>query len=135
LRDGRKQHRTGQFIVAWILDGRAIEDVWIVDPSEGRTEREVYADIRYFDPKSHSWPTVFIDPEHASSARFTGGATADGRMVLQSADLGKPENRWSFIDIGPETCGFRDEYSLDGGVSWTLQAEYHLKRHHAANAR
>lgn len=135
LKDGRQQHRTGQFIVAWVLDGRAIEDVWIVDPSEGRHDREVYADVRYFDSKSRTWPTVFIDPEHASIAKFTGGATADGRMVLQTTDLGRPQSRWSFVDIEPETCVFRDEYSTDGGESWKLQAEYHMKRHHSAASR
>src|SRR4051812_24168386 len=41
LKDGREQRRSGQFIVAWVLDGRALEDVWIVEPSEGRQEREV----------------------------------------------------------------------------------------------
>jgi hypothetical protein len=134
-KDGRQIHRTGQFIVSWVLDGRAIEDVWIVDPAEGRQEREVYADIRYFDAKSRSWPTVFIDPEHGSVAKFAGGATADGRLVLQSPDLGHPQNRWSFIDIQQETCVFRDEYSVDGGVSWQLQAEYRMKRRHVSTSR
>lgn len=135
LKDGRQQHRTGQFIVAWVLDGRAIEDVWIVFPAEPRQEREVYADLRYFDSKTRSWPTVFIDPEHASMARFTGGTTSDGRIVLQTSDLGHPQNRWSFTDIGPDTCVFRDEFSSDGGESWKLQSEYHMTRRHGPASR
>ena len=135
LKDGREQHRTGQFIMAWVLDGRAIEDVWIVDPSEGRPEREVYAAIQYFDAKSNSWPTVFIDPEHGSTAKFTGGATLDGRMVLQTSDLGRPQNRWSFNATGPDSFVFRDEFSSDGGETWKLLSEDHLKRHDDTTAR
>jgi hypothetical protein len=135
LKDGREQRRSGQFIMAWVLDGRAIEDVWIVEPSEGRQEREVYADIRYFDSKTRTWPTVFIDPEHASMAKFTGGATLDGRMVLQTSDLGRPQNRWSFTANGPDSFVFRDEYSNDGGETWKLLSEDHLKRHRDAASR
>lgn len=132
LKDGREHRRNGQFIVAWVLDGRAIADVWIVDPSDDRQEREVYADIRYFDAKTRTWPAVFIDPQHASTARFTGGGTLDGRMVLQTSDLGRPQNRWSFTATSPDSFVFRDEYSSDGGETWKLLSEDHLKRHSAA---
>jgi hypothetical protein len=134
-KDGREQRRSGQFIMSWVLDGRAIEDVWIVEPSEDRPQREVYAAIQYFDSKTRSWPMVFIDPEHASTAKFTGGATLDGRMVLQTSDLGRPQNRWSFTATGPDSVVFRDEFSSDGGETWKLLSEDHLKRHHDAASR
>ena len=135
LKDGREQRRSGQFIMAWVLDGRAIEDVWIVEPLENQQEREVYAAIQYFDSKTRSWPMVFIDPEHASTAKLTGGATLDGRMVLQTSDLGRPQNRWSFTVAGPDSVVFRDEFSSDGGETWKLLSEDHLKRHHDAASR
>ncbi|MBS0419939.1 MAG: hypothetical protein JSR66_19670 [Proteobacteria bacterium] len=128
LKDGREQHRIGQFIMSWALAGRATEIVWIVEPSEGRQEREVYTAIQYFDSKTRSWPMVFIDPEHASTAKFTGGATLDGRMVLQTSDLGRPQNRWSFTANGPDSVVFRDEYSSDGGETWKTLSEDHMKR-------
>jgi hypothetical protein len=78
-KDGREQHRTGQFIMAWVLDGRAIEDVWIVDPSEGRPEREVYAAIQYFDSKSHSWPA----PEPLVIQRHLSGQLRVSRRILE----------------------------------------------------
>ena len=134
-KDGQEKRRSGQFIVAWVLDGRAIEDVWIVDPSEGRPEREVYTAMQYFDSKTHTWPMVFIDPEHASTAKFTGGATLDGRLNLLTSDLGRPQNRWSFTAAGPDRLVFRDEYSNDGGETWKLLSEDHLKRHQSDAAR
>ena len=134
-KSGKVSHRSGEFIVGWVMDGRAIQDLWIVYPSGERKEREVYLDVRYFDPKSATWPAVFIDPEHASVARFTGGAVGDDRIVLDSPDLGYEDSRWSFNDIRPDTFVFRSEVSNDGGKTWRLQSEYHMKRRGAAPAQ
>jgi hypothetical protein len=127
-KDGKVSHRTGELIVGWVLDGRVIQDVWIVDPWANHKEREVFTDLRYFDPKSGTWPAIFVDPQVASVARFTGGAVGDDRIVLDSPDLGHEHTRWSFNDIGPDAFDFRDEASDDGGKTWRLQSDYHMKR-------
>jgi hypothetical protein len=114
------------------MDGRAIQDLWIVYPSGGRKDREVYTDLRYFDPKSRTWPATFIDPENVSVARFTGGAVGDDRIMLDTQDFDGKETRWSFNDIRPDSFVFRDEASSDGGKTWRLQADYHMKRRGAA---
>ena len=128
MKDGTQLHRTGLFIVGWIMDGRAIQDLWIVDPTPSHAEREVYADIRYFDPKTLTWPSVFFDPEHASMARFSGGAVGSDRAVFQSSEIDTNLTRWSFEDIGPNTFVFRDQSSSDQGKTWKLRAEYHMRR-------
>jgi hypothetical protein len=115
------------------MDGRAIEDLWIVYPSGTDKEREVYADVRYFDQKSGTWPAIFIDPQSASVATFTGGAVGDDRIVLDSQDLVAGQTRrWSFSDIRHDSLVFRDDSSSDGGKTWTLKSEYHMKRRGAA---
>ena len=38
------------------------------------------------------------------------------------------ETRWSFDDIRPDSWVFRDEETRDGGKTWRLQSEYHMKR-------
>lgn len=132
-KNGKEIHRSGELLVGWVLDGRAIQDVWIVYPSESGKEREVYADVRYFDPKSHTWPAIFIDPHDASFATFTGGAIGDDRIVLDSQDLVAGQTRrWSFTDIRGDSMVFRDDASSDGGKTWTMKSEYHLTRRDAA---
>jgi hypothetical protein len=132
-KDGKAIHRSGELIFGWVLDGRAIQDLWIVDPSGTRKDREVYADLRYFDPKSGTWSAVFVDPEDASVAKFSGGAVGDDRIVLESQDLvARQTRRWSFNDIRPDSLVFRDEASSDGGKSWTLKSEYLMRRRGAA---
>jgi hypothetical protein len=132
-KDGKvSHHRSGEFIVAWILDGRAMQDIWIVDPSGGRKDREVYTEVRYFDAKSETWHVAFIDPEDASVARFTGGAVGSDRIVFESQDLDGTETRWSFNEIRPDSLLYREESSRDGGNTWRLTSEYHMKRRAAA---
>jgi hypothetical protein len=133
-KDGKVSHRAGELIVGWVMDGRAIQDLWIVYPSGKRTEREVYTDLRYFDPKTGTWPATFIDPEHVSVARFTGGAASEDRIVLLTQDFDGEKTRWSFNDIRPDTFVFREEASSDGGNAWRLQSEYHMKRRGATSS-
>jgi hypothetical protein len=84
--------------------------------------------LYYFDPKARTWHAASVDPEHASVARFTGGAVGDDRFVLETQDIGSNDTRWSFNDIRPDSFVWRDEASSDGGKTWRLQSEYHMKR-------
>jgi len=127
-KDGRETHRSGEFIVGWVMDGRALQDVWIVNPSGTRQDREVYTELRYYDPKSRTWPSTFIDVEHASVARFAGGAVGDNRIVFDTQDFDGTDTRWSINDIRPDTFVWREEESRDGGKTWRLLAEHHMKR-------
>jgi hypothetical protein len=132
-KDGKVSHRSGELIVGWVMDGRVIQDLWIVDPSGARKEREVYADLRYFDPKSRTWPAIFIDPEHASVARFTNEPQRDDRIVLETQDFDGTETRWSINDLRPDSFLWREEESSDGGKTWRLEAEHQMKRRAAAS--
>ena len=126
-KDGQETHRSGAFVVGWVMDGRAIQDFWIVNPSGARKEREVYTDLRYYDPKSRTWPSTFIDVEHVSVARFTGGAVGD-RIVFETLDFDNTDTRWSINDLRSNSFVWREEESLDGGKTWRLTAEHHMKR-------
>lgn len=130
-KDGTATHRTGEFIVGWIMDGQAVQDLWIVNPSGKRKEREVYTTVHYFDPKARTWHATFVDPEHGSIARFAGGPVGNDRFVIETPDLGSQTNRWSFNDIRSDSFVYRDEASSDGGKTWKLQSEYQMKRRRA----
>lgn len=131
-KDGKVTRRTGAFIVGWVMDGRAIQILWIVNPSGTRKDREVYANLHWFDPKSRAWRSAFVDPEHGSVARFTGGPVGQDRFVLETQDFGSELSRWSANDIRPDSLVWRDDASSDGGKTWRLQAEYQMKRRGAA---
>ncbi len=135
LKDGTVSHRTGEFIVGWVLDGRGVQDLWIVDPPGAGKDREVYTTLYYYEAKSRTWHATFVDPEHAAVLSFTGGTVGKDRFVLETQDSNSKETRWSFNDIRCGSFIWRDEQSTDGGKTWRLKSEYHMKRHaphHAA---
>jgi hypothetical protein len=111
-KDGKAIHRTGEFIVGWVMDGRALQDLWIVNPSGKRKEREVYTDLHYFDAKTGTWRATFVDPEHGSVARFTGGPVGSDRFVLETQDMNSEHTRWSFGRCElPDARGYRLPHS------------------------
>jgi hypothetical protein len=127
-KEGKVTHRSGEFIVGWVMDGRVVQDVWIVYPSGAGKDREVYTDLRYYDPKSRTWHAAFIDPEHASLARFKGSVVGNDRIVLNTQDFEGTDTRWSIHDIRPNSFVWREEESRDGAKTWRLLAQHHMTR-------
>jgi hypothetical protein len=134
--DGRETRSSGEWIFGWVMDGRAIQDLFIIHPSAARKERYIGTTVRYFDPKSETWSVTFIDPEYGAIETLTGNAVGDDRIVLLSQDKDGQERRWSLEDIRPDSWVFRDEVSIDGGKTWRLREVDRMKRRSAtASAR
>jgi hypothetical protein len=128
-KSGKTLHRTGELHFGWVMDGRVLQDLWVVDPSGTSKEREVYTDLFYFEPKAGRWHIVSVDPYAASVATFVGSAIDNDRIVMESHDLAPTEtHRWSFNDMNLGLLVFRDEISSDDGKTWELKSEYHMKR-------
>jgi len=128
-KDGKVTHQKGEYTAAWVMDGRAVQDIWTVESRDGRKEREIYSTLHFVDPKSGTWYATFIDPENVSVARFTGNAVGQDRIVILTHDLSQGrDNRWSFNEIRSGSFVFRDEQSKDGGKTWRLLEEDHMTR-------
>ena len=131
-KDGKRTHSSGEWIFGWVMDGRAIQDLFIIHPSAERKERYIGTTLRFFDPKSGTWSVTFIDPENGAVETLKGGAVGDDRIVLLSKDTQGSVSRWSFDDMRPDSWVFRDEASSDGGKTWRLREEDRMKRRGAA---
>jgi hypothetical protein len=127
-KDGKETRSSGEWIFGWVMDGRAIQDLFIIHPSAARKERFIGTTVRYFDPKSATWSVTFVDPENGAVETLTGGAVGDDRIVLLSQNTDGKETRWSFDDIRPDSWVFRDEETRDGGKTWRLREVDHMKR-------
>jgi len=125
--DGSTSRSSGEVRFGWILDGRALQDVWITYPDSTRPEREIGTSVRYYDTKLKQWCVVFVDPAASNLAILTGGAVGD-RIVLRNQTGTGTMRRWSFNDIRPDSFVWRGEKSDDQGKTWRLYAEYHMKR-------
>ena len=131
--DGSVRHSSGEVRFGWILDGRALQDVWITYPEGAKTEREVGTSVRYYDTKLKQWRVVFVDPAAGEPSIVTGGAVGN-QIVLGTRGSDGTAWRWSFNDIQPNSFVWRGEKSKDDGKTWRLYAEYHMKRRDAGSA-
>lgn len=83
--DGGVKRASGELKFGWILDGRAMQDIWITYPEEPSKERSVGASVRFFDPKSKVWRVLFVNPEYGSFITVQGRAEGD-RIVLRGVN-------------------------------------------------
>ena len=144
-RDGPPRRGRGEWHFAWVLEGRALQDVWIVPPraERGRTPAESAdgpgnrygSTLRVFDAEDGLWRITWINPVTGVESRLAG-RRAGGDLVLEGLDDEGVRMRWSFteiepaIDSGAPPRSFRwlGESSRDDGETWRLDAEFQLTR-------
>jgi hypothetical protein len=119
--DGTTHTGRGEIHFAWALEGRAIQDVWILPGFfYGST-------LRVYDPKLDAWHILWSDPLKQLYTRQIGRARGADIVQEGTAD-GGAMLRWSFTEITPDAFRWRGERSLDGGANWHLQAEFRARR-------
>jgi len=118
---GGRHDGQGEIYAGWILQGRAIQDVWILPGIFHGTT------LRIYDPGLDAWHILWSDPLRQYYARQIGRAR--GRDIVQEGknDAGAVL-RWSFTDITPDSFRWRGERSPDGGASWRVEAEISVRR-------
>lgn len=122
---GTWQRFSGELRFGWILDGHAQQDIWISFGSGGA--RTAGTSVRFYDVKRKVWRVVWIAPTFQTVTLLEGGAEED-RIVLRGADADGSLLRWSFQDIRADAFLWRGERSRDGGTTWRLEEENHMRR-------
>ena len=117
----------GRVLFGWILNGRAMQDVWIGEPIDGQTEASMGTSIRFFDTGAGVWRVVWISPEDNVVTMVQGGIVGD-RIVLDGVNPDGSLRRWSFTEIQADSFVWRGERSEDGGATWRRNAEYLMSR-------
>jgi uncharacterized protein len=125
--DGTVRHKRGEVLFGWVLDGHAVQDVWITYPSPGEHERRIGTTIRVFDRAAKQWRVVFVQPQFNYIVTVQGPAEGN-RIVLNGFDRDSQPIRWSFNDITNDSFVWRGEKSHDRGKSWQLEEEHHMRR-------
>src|SRR5579885_2036544 len=102
--DGHDVVVRGELSFGWILDGRAVQDVWRVplDPADALRMRGFHGTtVRFYDPGIGAWRSTWLDPLNGRVRRFIG-RQAGADIILDGVD-DDPRERWSFRDITPES--------------------------------
>jgi hypothetical protein len=132
--DGSVRTGTGEWWFSWVLEGRAIQDVWIVPARAERRHRgdplqtadnRYGSTLRYFDRTEDLWRIVWVNPVSGALNTLQGRRDAN-RITLEGVEDGAPI-RWSFEDIEADSFTWRGEQKTKAGA-WRLTAEFRLHR-------
>jgi len=119
--DGTEHKGTGQIHFGWVLEGRAIQDVWILPGVFYGTT------LRIYDPGIDAWHILWSDPLRQFYTRQIGRARGDDIVQEGKNDAGHLV-RWSFTRIKANSFCWLGERSQDGGTTWHLQAQFLARR-------
>jgi hypothetical protein len=115
--DGRcSYHGKWEWSFAWILHGRAIQDVLVsLGPADGSApERDAWGTtVRYCDLASGQWTIYFLGTTSNITTVLHGGP-AGRNVVLAGRDPDGTYNEWTFSDITHDSFTWTGMESSDG---------------------
>src|SRR5919202_3646191 len=121
----------GEWHFGWVLEGRAIQDVIITPPREGREagqeSREYGTTIRAYDPKIDGWRVTFVAPVYGATVNLIARERGD-EIWLEGRS---PENdlfRWTLSEFSENGVRWQGYVSKDVGRTWTRGEEIVLTR-------
>ncbi len=131
--DVSSQNLKGEVHFAWALEGRAIQDVWIVPraadrtPDSNRTSNLYGTTLRIWDAQLSAWRIRWINPVSGHEERQTGRRIGDEIVQIGARIDGTP-TRWRFTEINPNSFHWIGEVLEPDGRSWKLEGEFKARR-------
>ncbi len=126
-RDGTWANERGELHWRWILDGRAVQDVWsFFDEKAGRMT-PAGTTIRYYDANLDAWHSLWISPLQNFVKVFLARKVGE-EIVLEGKGTDGNPTKWTFSEIKENSFRWRSEESKDEGRSWALTEEMHIRR-------
>jgi hypothetical protein len=124
---------TGEAHFGWVLEGRAVQDVWImprrserrVDP--GKTRNMYGTTLRVWDPALQAWRVTWIDPVTGSHDQLIGRRSGTDVVQVGTHGNGTPI-RWLFTDITRDSFHWIGEALEPDGKTWKLEGEFRGRR-------
>lgn len=125
--DGSWTVERGELHWRWILDGRAVQDVWsTTDQTTGRAV-PIGTTVRFYDAKLDAWHSVWISPLQGVVRPFVGRAIG-AEIVLEGTSARGNALRWIFSDIAESRFRWRSEEHMGSVRGWVMNEEMHIER-------
>ncbi len=129
--DGQRITTAGEWHFGWILGGHTLQDVLYFYPKGSRPSKaadmKAGTTLRVFDSKSGQWLVTFFAGLRGEVIHLRGGVDGQ-RLVFTGLDVDGASLRWSFNDIKHSSLRWIGETSADGGLTWRVEQEMHLRR-------
>ena len=133
--DLSSQNIKGEAHFNWVLEGRAIQDVWIMPRISGRksdsdrTNNMYGTTLRVWDPAIQAWRIRWINPVSGHEERQTGRKVGDEIVQVGARADGTP-TRWRFTEVTPDTFHWIGEALEPDGRTWKIEGEFRAHRLH-----
>jgi len=124
---------TGEVHAGWVLEGRAVQDVWIMPR---RSERSANVDrtmnmfgttLRSWDPTIQAWRIAWTNP--VSGHREEQIGRRSGKDIVQMGTRADgTQTRWTFTEITPDSFHWLGEALQPDGITWRLEGEFRATR-------
>jgi hypothetical protein len=123
----------GEAHFAWVLEGRAVQDLWIM-PRVG--ERSLPLDralnmygttLRVWDAGINAWRVMWVNPVTGARNELIGRRR--GGDIVQIGSL--PDGtgiRWCFTEVTKDSFRWTGEELAQDGVTWLLRGEFLARR-------
>jgi hypothetical protein len=118
----------------WVLEGRAVQDLWITPPRTGAgiawtaPGNRYSTTLRIYDPKIDAWHIIWANPPTATVVRQLGRRVGEEIIQIGGLDQDGMLSRWVYRDITQSRFRWCNERSADNGATWRLLQEMHAVR-------
>ena len=127
LPEGGTRESIAEVSFAWVLEGRAIQDVWRAPADVAPEARRMYGTtLRVYDPSLDHWRITWIDPVPQIERRMIGRAV--GADIVQEYVEAGVRTQWCFTDITDASFHWLARASPTSHDAWVVAAEFFLHR-------
>lgn len=131
LPDGGTTHGRGEWLWGWVLQGRAVQDVWMVptraEQLAGAEVREYGTTVRFYDPSIDAWRVVWSGPLAGRQIMFVARAE-DARIVMNGVEGADVRLQWIFSEITETSFRWHAQTTADDGAGWQRVQEMRVRR-------
>lgn len=126
LDDGTTEESSGEIHFGWVLEGRAIQDIWI-RPGRPAPSTMYGTTLRIFDPGIDGWHIIWSDPLNQDYSRQIG--RAEGKDIVQIGEDSRGlKARWRFTEITADSFHWIGEKRSSDGDPWQITYEHFARR-------
>jgi hypothetical protein len=118
----------------WVLEGRAVQDLWISPRRRERPAPGAPTDLpgrygttlRVFRPERGDWHVTWLNPVSGVRCELVG--RREGERVVQVGLRAERPIRWTFVELTPERFLWQGHVLEPDGETWRLESEFRMRR-------
>ncbi len=124
---------TGEAHFCWVLEGRAMQDVWIMPACSQRStptrkDNNMYGTtLRVWDPSTQAWLIRWINPVSGHREEQIGRRVGNDIVQIGARADGTP-TRWRFTEITADSFHWIGEALNPNGNTWKREGEFRVRR-------